>query len=875
MDAINKVDYKIRNLNTRSVTLFPSRAQVHRDIKNIPLQPGTNEITIQGLSPSVDQDSIKVEVGPAFTISDVSIEALPNRDIFEEIHPELDSDDTEGDEDDDDLELTPWKESPDLKQAKQKLDSLHDARTLADEAVSSAESRLKLLDTYSKTWDRKKGPSIAKESLETYKEQRSYVYGDYMAGLARQRAVIDKMEDQINEVHRLQRLDNKARAKAKKLQEKIQKAKEKDLLKKVRRREEHRKEKERLRIECQKFWPKYCYTVKITLETNPDTSFHSRRTSLSTSTMQQFPESHATEETHDKNAEAGTPRPQCDLVLSYVTSAAYWVPSYDLQLWTTTATGTLSFDAELHNWTSETWKNSQVVLSTSQATFSGLDDAIPTLEPWYVSLVQGPPPYGHGRVLEEIARSGDEVRNAKEALERQKLDRAHNKSRGDMFGVQKEEEGRLLSRRRGGRSVGREKDLDGRCVRYAAELMPLAATTHTLAAPISASDTGHEGRGAATTTTTKAVARSNLPGASTMRSSRPSGLSGLFGASSQPAPNVTAFGNAAPQRSGAVAPSPNTRAMLRRVHPTEKQPLPSRQSHEPTSYSNNPDEDDSDTFSSSSSSSSSSDESIMSETGLTSTYHLPSPKTLPPKTTPTKHRVAHIRFTNITYTHTVIPKHNPVAYLKAKFKNTSKTTLFKGRTALRLDGSFMGRTILPRCSAGETFVLSLGIDPAIQVTYPRPVIQRARTSAGLFSKENSAVFTRCITLHNTRAGGGGGGAAAAATTTTTANSTATATATTAATMKATSVIVLDQVPLSQDEKLRVDILTPLGLSVGGAEVRTGTAGLETGENTDWGNARASLRRDGEVLWDVSLNAGKAVRLMLEYGVAFPNGTWAC
>ncbi|KAG6062911.1 hypothetical protein E4U32_001840 [Claviceps aff. humidiphila group G2b] len=811
MDSINKVDYKIRNLNTRSVTLFPSRAQIHRDIKNIPLQPGTNEITIQGLSPSVDQDSIKVEVGPAFTISDVSIEALPNRDIFEEIHPELDSDDTEGDEDDDDLDFTPWKESPDLKQAKQKLDSLHDDRTLADEAVSSAESRLKLLDTYSKTWDRKKGPSIAEESLQMYKEQRSRVYGDYMAGLAQQRAVDDKMEDQINEVHRLQKLDDKARAKAEKLQEKIQKAKEKDSLKKARRREERKKEKERLRIECQKFWPKYCYTVKITLEMNSDTPFHSRRTSLSSSPTQRPPEFDPAEATHDMNAEAVTPRPQCDLVLSYVTSAAYWVPSYDLQLWTTTATGTLSFDAELHNWTSETWTNSKVVLSTSQATFSGLDDAIPTLDPWYVSLVQGPPPYGHGRVLEEISRSRDEVRSAKEALEKQKLDRAHNKSRGDMFGVP-EEEGRLLSRLRG--------DMD------------------------------HDSGGAAATT--EAVARSNLPSAPTMRSSRLSGLSGLFGASSQPPSNVTAFGNAAPLAS---PESPNTRAMLRGVHPTEKRPLPSRQSHEPTSYSNNPDEDDSDN-------SSSSDESIMSETGLTSTYHLPSPKTLSPRTTPTKHRVAHIRFTNITYTHTVIPKHNPVAYLKAKFKNTSKTTLFKGRTALRLDGSFMGRTILPRCSAGETFVLSLGIDPAIQVTYPRPVIHRARTSAGLFSKENSAVFTRCITLHNTRAAVAVAGAA-------------TTTATETATMKATSVIVLDQVPLSQDEKLRVDILTPLGLSVGGAEVRTGTAGLEAGENTDWGSARASLRRDGEVLWDVSLNAGKAVRLTLEYGVAFPNGTWAC
>ncbi|KAG5963518.1 hypothetical protein E4U58_003536 [Claviceps cyperi] len=247
---------------------------------------------------------------------------------------------------------------------------------------SRAQIRMKLLDTYSKTWDRKKGPSIAEESLQTYKEQRSRIHGDYMAGFAQQRD-----------------------------------------------REERKKEMERLWIECQKFWPKYCYTVKITLEMNPDTMFHSRRTSLSSSTTQQPPDANPAKATHTKNAEAVTPHPQCDLVLSYVTSAAYWVPSYDLQLWTTTAMGTLSFDTELHNWTSETWMNSKVVLSTSQVMFSGLDDAMPTLEPWYVSLVQGPPPYGHGRVLEEIARSRDEVRSAKEALGKQKLDRAHNKSR--------------------------------------------------------------------------------------------------------------------------------------------------------------------------------------------------------------------------------------------------------------------------------------------------------------------------------------------------------------------------------------------------------------------------------------------------------------
>jgi uncharacterized protein (TIGR02231 family) len=236
-------------------------------------------------------------------------------------------------------------------------------------------------------------------------------------------------------------------------------------------------------------------------------------------------------------------------------------------------------------------------------------------------------------------------------------------------------------------------------------------------------------------------------------------------------------------------------------------------------------------------------ESIMEETGLTSTHELPGLKTLVPKSVATKQRVAHVHFANIVYSHTVVAKYKPVAYLKAKFKNTSKMTLFKGRAGLTLDGSFMGRTSLPRCSAGETFTLSLGIDPAIKVTYPKPVIQRA--TAGLFSKENTATFTRAITLHNTRASAG----------------------------KPTTLLVLDQVPISQDEKLKVEVLNPQGMSLGSGEVRAGAPGLEAKDNKDWGSARASMKKDGEVNWNVSLNAGKAVRLNLEYGIAFPTGTY--
>jgi hypothetical protein len=39
-DVGHKVEYKIRDLGTRSVILFPTQAQVKREIKDVPLKVG-------------------------------------------------------------------------------------------------------------------------------------------------------------------------------------------------------------------------------------------------------------------------------------------------------------------------------------------------------------------------------------------------------------------------------------------------------------------------------------------------------------------------------------------------------------------------------------------------------------------------------------------------------------------------------------------------------------------------------------------------------------------------------------------------------------------------------------------------------------------
>jgi hypothetical protein len=72
----------IRDLGTRSVTLYPSRAYIVRDVNNVVLKPGVNEIEIFGLSPTIDEHSVQVDGKGAATIIDMTVELVPNHDIF-------------------------------------------------------------------------------------------------------------------------------------------------------------------------------------------------------------------------------------------------------------------------------------------------------------------------------------------------------------------------------------------------------------------------------------------------------------------------------------------------------------------------------------------------------------------------------------------------------------------------------------------------------------------------------------------------------------------------------------------------------------------------------------------------------------------------
>ncbi|RFU28444.1 hypothetical protein B7463_g7875, partial [Scytalidium lignicola] len=795
--TIHKQEFRIRDLSTRSVLLFPTQAQIVRDVKDITLEPGLNQIIIDGLAPTVDEHSIKVDGIGAATITDLSVDLLPNREIYEEIYPS-DSEEEETDEE----EESEFEDAA-VTAIEEKIKDLNVLLLDAQEKTHSAAGRLKICDNYGASITQNPPPSTELENaVKVYYAEREKIYLDHKTSTA----TTEKIQEQIK---KLEKEKWKVGTAALKAREKARRVKQKMLDKKQRKLDEARKEKARIKAERDSFWPKKVYRVTISLEPSTWTPSSSRRGSLDSDSMVKLASS-PSKESPETHLSPGT----VNISLSYITYSASWSPRYDLSLNTVSCTGILEYGAELRNTTSETWKDAKVILSTSQASFQGLADSIPVLQPWHVRLVKS------GRNPEMALFSSYELNE-----KRNDWSNSHMKKqipRGELF--------------------GRSANVSFFAKRKQQQQQQPQQQYHQYQQQATARTVGF-------------------------------GSNSLFGQSSNPAPVVGALFGASnpvpppPALPAAVAPqqamqTQDTRlfasggTVRNRINPTYE----SEEDDEGALYdaATLAHQEPALTF----------EEGAWEESGMTTTYDVPALKTLVPSNSTIKHKIAKINFTNIVFSHIVIAKLRPVAFLKAQLRNASKITLLKGPLGLTLDDSFLGQATLPRCSAGDTFSLSLGVDPAVNVSYPKPTARRSQT--GIFSKEDTNVFTRNVTITNTKPN------------------------------TAVNLSVIDQVPISEDERLKIEILEPRGLKLGGDAIRAGSgitkqvattlpatkgknsvAGARSSvydtvkdsmsKDTKWGTAEATAKKSGEVIWKVFINPGQGVKLALEYEATFPGG----
>ena len=659
------------------------------------------------------------------------VELVPNKENYEDVYPSDSDDEDAGDSTNEQEESD--TESEIIKSLKGEVSKISDALKKVREEKASATSRLEMLESYGRSLEKDR-PKDLEACMRAYHEERQKTFEDFFASES-------KFEALTSEHGKLLKKQTKAVNAAAKEKEKAEKAKAKLAEKKRRARQEKLDTKRRIKDERIEFWPRKVFRVVLSLDTNSDmTPASSRRGSID-SFAKPF-------------SEVSSASCQISLSLSYITSSAFWFPRYDLSLSTPTRSGVLVYRAEFCNTTSEIWKDAKVILSTSQTSFQGLGEPIPSLTTWRIRL---------NKIF------GSQIDSSSGALV--STHEMEYKRKVQVDSVSKTSEPRHM-------------------------LFGLGRVTPPPAPPAP---------------TDLALLRCRPA---------PAARGGLFGAQQQPVPqaqvgvfgsgnaygnvpsNAMAFGNATTSVSGAP----------RRAREEMSQ------ASEDDSFEGNadtiiPDIPELVT-----------QESTWAESGLTATYDIPGLRTISPSHTTRRQKIASIILKDVQFSYIMVPKLRPVAFLKARFRNTSSIALLKGPAGLTLDGSFLGNTNIPRCSAGETFSLSLGVDPSVTVTYSKPLVKRKQT--GVFQTEGSGIYTRICTITNTKSN------------------------------RALECTVLDQIPVSEDERLKVEVIQPSGLRKEGDSAKSGTSIAQAGKPAEpYSKAMATMKKGGEICWDVKLDPG--------------------
>ncbi|KAF2426251.1 hypothetical protein EJ08DRAFT_663289 [Tothia fuscella] len=789
-DDIPRQTFQVKDLPTKTVTLYPSRAHIVREIREVTLKPGQNEIEIFGLGSDVDESSVQIDGQGGASITDLTLELTPNTQIYSDIYPsesELSDSDSDEYEDSDDEDQSTRLLSKTIQTLDRQINEAHDAQL-------SAERRLKVLDQHANSISAKTMPADKlATALQVYQDERSVLF----------RANADAISQLANfrkTKARTLAKRKKAGREVEKEKEKLRKDKQRAVEKRMRQRQERAKQAQRVKHERMKFWPHQVYRVTLRLESSIDTPGSSRRNSMDTITVASAGK--ATLDSGEKSEIDSTTSPSrtISLSMSYVTSGAFWSPRYDLTISSLNKTAAIIYRAEFSNGTSETWRDAKVILSTSQTSYSGLDDKAPIMKPWHVKLGKS---YDHeaGGLLSSEEMSGPRQRHAL----------VHQARKGGMLNSAPpppQASGGLFASRApggGGSSIfaapPQQQQLQQQQMQQMhqqiqeRQMLHMAPTPQVAAASISAKPSAFGGfGGSAGNDKVEMKKKSSRMGV------------GLFGG-----------------YSGRNDPDHDNGLVLGSVAASEDEGAPN----------------DGLDF----------EESVWEDSGLTASYELPGTRTLAPSSLARRHKIASLHATNIHLSYVAVPKLRSAAFLRAKVKNPSNSvTLLKGTAGVTLDGSFLGNMSLPRVSPNQIFSLPLGVDPAIHINYPKPTVHRS--TQGIFNKESAHTFSRSVWVTNTKP-------------------------------TAIELLLLDQVPVSQDERLRVDIFQPRGLSKEGDSVKTGQAAKEgssgvtsTGtvkDNEKWGKAVATLKKGGEITWVVELEKGQAALIKLDYEARLPSG----
>jgi Domain of unknown function (DUF4139)/N-terminal domain of unknown function (DUF4140) len=306
-----------------------------------------------GLSPTVDEGSIKVDGHGKASISGLTVESVRNPEHFQDVY---DSDS------DDDLDKPEPRRLPDKPMKLQRLEAsirkMQADIAMLDNEIKTAQEGMQGLQQLTGTVG-KENISAEEITLRVEKFQDTSRHQAQQIQDAREKKVplaeeLPKLTLDMETAHRAYMRDTKEQRKEMKRAE----------AKWQRTRKTRQKARRERFTERAKFWPRNIYKITVIVERLADA--HS---------------SSSSDPARDKE--------RISLSLCYVTSEASWTPAYDISIESESRSGTLIYRAEISNQTSETWRDAQLTLSTSQTSFTGLRDPLPELVPWHIRLLGG------------------------------------------------------------------------------------------------------------------------------------------------------------------------------------------------------------------------------------------------------------------------------------------------------------------------------------------------------------------------------------------------------------------------------------------------------------------------------------------------------
>ncbi|KAH8428464.1 uncharacterized protein LDX57_006162 [Aspergillus melleus] len=703
-------------------------------------QPGQNEVTIYGLDPKIDVDSIRIEGSGPATITDIQTQIIRRREDFTDVYPEDSDTDDDGNEDPDDIDY--GFDDSELLATREQIARAQAKKSKAADNKAATAAKLQFLDKY--------GTSMSPETTDLFK------VNDFLQLYTRQRSeAADTSHAAEVELREIEDELEKLEKKKQQLESKQQKAKKEALKDFHRAREEQqrarrqkRQQRVRERFERRKFWTNNVGQVRVSLDSNSGpTPESSRRNSVA-----------------DENSTVEHAKPEADvtILLTYVLPGSHWAARYEMNINTPSSTAQMTCLAEFRNSSSETWRDTQVALSTSKASFSGLHERVPSLEAWHIQLDQDNvtnKPSWH-KILKGGGEAGEKRPPAPVSNEEMQL-----------MLLEQQNKRRLM--------MARQAEQDQTA----------------LQAPQQAAPGGLFGG-----------ARSLFRG-----SSNAAATAQMQAQQAQPSPEMLF----------SAAPPPMAMADFGNAEYDEDE-LEREED----------DEEDEEDETALPAESLDHQDSVTQQYGLTTTHELPGRRTVIPSSVSRRHILAELDLESMSLSYLIVPKHRTAAFLRARIQNTSSAHMLRGKVGLSVDGTFLGAISMPSTPPNEFFSLSLGSDPAILVKYSKPTVRPA--SGSFFVKEEAAVFRRSCWIKNTKD-------------------------------TAVDVNVMDQVPLSEHDKLRVHILEPAGLAEEGSETD-----LDLRE--DVGEGTAVMGKTGEIKWSIRLEPGKEVRTVLEYEARVPSGS---